>query len=881
MSEQRSGNAAMGLLAEDYLARAGVHDELFAPGDGRPRGVRRHWQTLIGAFEQLGGRDLESRRQEARRLFRENGVSYSAAGEGSQVRPWELDPVPYLIPADDWTAIESGLNQRARLLDAILKDLYGPRHLIRGGMVPPELIYRHDGFLLPADGSLGDSGVALTMYAADVVRGADGAFRVVSDRTQTPSGAGLALETRIATSRILPNLIRASHVHRLARFFRLLRGHLAERAPHQKLDPRIVMLSAGPGDPNYFDHAYLASYLGFPLVEGEDLTVREGHLWLRTIEGLKLVDIVFRRIPDPQCDPLELEPSSSVGVPGLLEVGRRDDVGIVNPLGAGILENPGLIPYLPRIARQFLGEDLKLASAQTWWCGEPDGLSHVLANLERLVIKPIDRARSAVWGGSLSSEELEHWRARLQHDPGLYVGQEPASGATTPALADGRLQPSGAVTRCFVAAAEDEFAVMPGGFTRITPPGEMAASLSAGLQGTCKDTWVLASEEEKHLILWPSTLTQPSNLVALDSLPSRAAESLYWVGRYAERGEYLTRLARTSLRRWNETRDYGDPADSGSLTILLRALRLLSTGQGAEHTPGQLPGTDFVENTLLETVKDATLSGSLASTFKSLEDAAVSVRDRWSNDTWRVIDDISECMEEQARYSATGLSALEDTLDRLVSALVGFTGLTMESTTHEHGWHFLIIGRRIERANNLVRLLRSTILQEAGEGIEHQLLEALLLANESVMTHRRRYRSALSATSALQVLVLDETNPRSLTYQILELAEHLDALPRESSARGLAVEQRALLQASTLVRLADAQALAGTAGSKAHRRRALEELLEAVEGHLMAAVGALDQAYFTHVQPTQQLVAVSLDASAAPDEVPGIAVGDDDRVEGD
>ncbi|HSG89923.1 MAG TPA: circularly permuted type 2 ATP-grasp protein [Pseudomonadales bacterium] len=868
MSEQPVTPAQM-LVPPAYLEKAVGHDELFGRSEAGSRTVRRHWQSLFGAFQQLGGRDLEARRLEARRLFRENGVSYSAASEGAaQVRPWELDPIPFLIPAEDWTAIETGLNQRARLLDAILKDLYGPRHLIRNGMVPPELIFRHTGFLLPSDGSLDTDSVALTMYAADVVRGGDGAFRVLSDRTQTPSGAGLALETRIASSRILPNLIRSSHVHRLARFFRLLRGHLAERAPHQKLDPRIVVLSQGPADPNYFDHAYLASYLGYPLVEGADLTVRDSHLWLRTIEGLKLVDIVFRRVPDHLCDPLELVPDSRVGIPGLLEVARRGNVGIVNPLGSGVLENPGLIPYLPRIARQFLGEDLRMESVDTWWCGDEKGLSHVLANLQSLVIKPVNRARGAVWGGSLSAAELEHWRDRLRHDPALYVGQAAGGGSTTPALVDGSLQPRGAVTRCFVTAADDSFSVMPGGFTRVAAPGEMLTGMSAGLQGTCKDTWVLASESERHLILWPTSLSQTFE-VAWESLPSRAAESLYWVGRYAERGEFLTRLARISLRKYNESRDYGDPADSGSLTILLRALRALSTGNG-ETTPGVLSGTEFIENTLLETVKDATLTGSLAATFKALESSAVSVRDRWSTDTWRVIDDISECMEEQRRYANSGLPALEDTLDRLVSALVGFTGLTVESTTHEHGWHFLIIGRRVERALNLIQLLRATILQEAGEGIEHQLLESLLIANESVMTHRRRYRSALDATTAVQVLVLDQTNPRSLAYQVLELQAHLQALPRAGDQRRLSDDQRALLEATTMVRLGDADELTELHPDRPHRRAHLETFLDALETQIGDAVRALNQAFFTHVQPAQQLVAVSLDAGIDDESAQGL-----------
>ena len=843
------------LIDSGYAERAAAHDELFAVRENGTLGVRTHWQRLFGAFEQLGAGDLEARRQEARRLFRENGVSYSAATEGeARLRPFELDPVPFLIPAADWARIEAGLDQRARLLDAILKDLYGPRHLIRGGMVPPQLILRHTGFLLPADGSLAAAGAGLGMYAADVVRGADGNFRVVSDRTQSPSGPGLALETRIACSRILPNLIRNSHVHRLARFFRLLRDHLVESAPHHKRDPRIVMLGQGPSDPNYFDHAYLASYLGFPLVEGADLTVRDGHLWLRTIEGLKLVDIVFRRIADARCDPLELDPASRAGIPGLLQGARQGSVGVVNPLGAGVLENPGLIPFLPRIARQFLGEELQLESLPTWWCGEEESLARVLEHLDGLVIKRIDRAGPSVWGGALTETELAEWRERLRRDPELYVGQSPAEGSSTPVLEAGVLQPRPVVTRCFVAAAEGGFSVMPGGFTRVVDRGELPSGLGSGLRGVCKDTWVVAAEEERHLILWP-TVTAPV-AAADESLPSRSAESLYWVGRYAERGEYLTRLARTCLRKFNESRDYGDPSDRGALTILLRALRQLSTAQGTATAPGRLAGTEFVENTLLETVRDATLAGSLAATFKRLEDAAVAVRDRWSTDTWRVVDDISEALAEHRTPDRGSLSALEDTLDRLVSSLMAFTGLAAESMTHEHGWHYLLIGRRVERAGKLVELLRGTVLMEAEEGVEHQLLEALLLANESIMTHRRRYRASLDACTALQVIVLDQGNPRSLAHQVLELGRHIDALPRERRDRGLDADQRALLGATTRVRLAEPETLART---EAHRREELASFLDALRGDLDAAVAALEQSYFTHVLPTQQLVAVSLD----------------------
>lgn len=858
MTEPRT-STQRDLLTSAYQADSGVYDELWA-GNGTASGaLAGHWAPLLTAFQQLGGEDLETRRAEARRLFRENGISYSALAEGPGTsRPWELDPVPFLIPSQDWSRIESGLAQRARLLDLIFKDLYGPRHLIRNGLVPAELIFGHRGFLLPAAGSLGDSKVALSLYAADVARSGDGVFRVVADRTQAPTGAGLALETRIATSRILPNLIRSTHVHRLARFFRVLRNELMLRAPHQKLDPRIVVLGQGMRDPSYFDHAYLAGYLGFPLVEGGDLTVRQGHLWLRTIEGLKLVDLVFRRIPDPLADSLELDPASQAGIPGLLEVARRHQVSMVNPLGAGILENPALLPYLPRICRQFLGEELKLDSVRTWWCGESVGLSHVLTHLESLVIKPIDRARGAVWGGALTTNEREEWRQRLRQDPAQYVGQEPGGGATTPALVKAELQPRTVVTRCFVAASDDQFPVMPGGFTRVGAPNEISGGLSASLQGTCKDTWIIAAEDERHLIQWPAQTAQPDFLVVFESLPSRTAETLFWVGRHAERAEFLTRLARVALRKFNESRDYGDPADAGALSVLLYALRELSTGR--RTSGGDQLATELFESTLLETIRDSTLKGSLAATFKALESSALSVRDRWSTDTWRVIDDISESLQHQRRRQGAGLAALEDTLDRLLSSLVAFTGLTLESTTHEHGWHFLMLGRRFERAGNLVRLLQKTVLRQARDGVEYQLLEALLITSESVMTHRRRYRAALDIGSALQVLLVDPTNPRSLAYQAARLEAHLEALPREAGRRGLSPDQRAVLQAHTRIRLAQVDALVAT--DTGGGRPELAALLDLVANDLTQGRAALDQAYFSHVQRTQQLVPVLRESEA-------------------
>ena len=495
--------------------------------------------------------------------MREHGVSYHVYGEPEgSIRPWELDPIPFVMSSQEWAGIESGLVQRAEVLNLVLKDLYGPRDLIRKGLLPLELIYGHGGFLRPCAGAGFHSAHPLVLYAADLGRAPDGRFQVMSDRTQSPSGVGYALANRMIVSRCLPSLFRDAQVHRLSLFFQGLRMALAGLCPDRggapNDEPRIVLLTPGPLNETYFEQAYLAGYLGFTLAQGEDLTVHSGRVWLRALQGLEPVDVILRRVDDHYCDPVELWPESRLGVPGLFEAVRRGNVAVANPLGSSVLENPGLNCFLPRIARHFLGQDLDLPSVMTWWCGEPGGRSHVLARLCDLVIKPIYREFGSrpVFGPLLSARERDAWADRIRARPFAYVGQEVLHPSASPTWVDARILACQTVLRSFLVARPDGYVAMPGGLARAAPDrGPCLISNQAGAIG--KDTWVLASEPGQQVSLWTPE-TRAAVAPALRVLPSNAANNLFWLGRYTERAEGTLRLLRTALEVWSGSPDYGD-----------------------------------------------------------------------------------------------------------------------------------------------------------------------------------------------------------------------------------------------------------------------------------------------------------------------------------
>lgn len=822
--------------------------------------LKPHWDYFIKSLQRLGGDELERRREQGDQFLRENGVTYNVYGDPDGLnRPWQLDPLPFLIASDEWATIEAGLVQRAELLNLILVDLYGPRELIRKGLLPLELIYSHRGFQRPCDQVKLPGAHQLIIYAAEMARGPDGRMWILNDRTQAPSGAGYALENRMAMTHILPSLFRDCHVQRHALFFRELRNSLAALAPRNTEDPGIVVLTPGPHNETYFEHAYLAAYLGYNLVQGNDLTVRDGRVWLKALDGLKPVDVILRRVDDDYCDPLEMRADSQLGIAGLLEVARRGNVAIANPLGSGVLENPALMAFLPAIAQHFLGQDLIMPSVATWWCGQDQERDLVLKDLSNMVIKPTYRHRSArpLFGPNLSRKELANLRVRIRAQPHLYVGQEVVSFPTIPALISGHIEPRHAVMRSFLAAREDGYAVMPGGLTR-TALHKDGIDVSNQTGGISKDTWVLASTPEQHVSLWQSATVGSAPTSRRSIVPSRMADNLYWVGRYAERAEMVSRFLRTVLNKWIEVQEFGDEVDNASLQHLLRALT---------HLTGSYPG--FVadddgdaeerlahpETELAALLLDATHLGSLPSILRALVQTAYAARDIWSNDTWRLMDDIERIWNTKSTRTRLDAHTQLDNLDHLIIALMAFSGLSAESMMREQGWRFLDIGRRVERGYLSCTLLRSLVTSVHAQEVEHKLLEATLITFESLIAYRRRYRSFLQLPGTLELLLFDASNPRSVFYQLERLQAHVLVLPREANSIQLSTEERLVLEATSQLRLTDAQSLARLeAGDTLHQE--LDQCLARVT-HLLSRTGdVLTDSYFSHTKGQQQLTPV-------------------------
>ncbi|MDF1781366.1 MAG: circularly permuted type 2 ATP-grasp protein [Alcanivoracaceae bacterium] len=851
MTAEARQSAALLDLGASYGEAASGYDEMWVPLEKAPHA---HWQILMQDLSRLRGGELERRRLESSRLLRENGVTYNVYNDPrGQQRTWQLDPIPLMISSADWAVISAGLKQRARLLDYILRDLYGPRHLIRDGLLPPELVFSHQGFLRPCDQTLDSEQQQLLLYAADLARGPDGRMWVIGDRTQAPSGAGYALETRSAMTRVMAAEFRHNQVHRLSLFFRNLRAMLSGLMADKKDDPHVVLLTPGPRNETYFEHAYLASYLGYTLVQGDDLSVRDGKVWMKSIDGLKQVDIIVRRVDDTFCDPLELREDSLLGVPGLLEAARQGNVVIANPLGSSLLESPALNPFLPNIAQKILGEEILLPSAATWWCGDKTARDHVLKNLADLVIKPIDRRLPSIFASSLDKAGLETLKTQILSAPYLYVGQQVLSCSTAPSLRDEKIVPRRALLRTFLTAHQGDYDVMPGGLTR-TAPDEHSVFITNQTGGLSKDTWVLADKPDDQTSLWPSPQARVGAAVHEVALTSRSGENLYWVGRYAARAEAILRVLRSVIYKLSDYDDYRDDSDLQVLERLLVALTFQT---------GMFPGfvgdeaKEKMRNPRAEIMRMATdpnHPGSLIGTLNLLMQSAFNVRDIWSVDTWRVIDDIDEILQSIADGEPSFVT-LQNNLDSLLGCLMAFFGQTQESMPHESGWYLFNIGRRMERALQLSGLVRHTVLFRSSEVVEHLILEALLVNQESLSSHRRRYRAAQSPSTVFDLMLLDVRHPRSLAYQVRKISELVERLPQSQPverSHSLNDEQRIILKLYTEFQLADLNRLVKV-NDESGVRTVLDGLLTNVEKRVRKASEFLTQRYFSHTSDAYQL----------------------------
>lgn len=842
-------------LIGQYQPYAAGYDEMCTPSGE----VRPHWAYLARVLAGLNQGELDHRRAEASRLLRENGVTYNVYSdpEGGQ-RPWPLDLIPLLVPSEEWRRIESGLTQRAEVLNFLLRDIYGPRDLIRRGLLPFELVYGHPGFLHPCAPIHLQKPHALILYAADLARGPDGRMSVLSDRTQAPSGSGYALENRTVMSQIFPSLFRDSHVHRLALFFQNVRASLAGYAPNGADEPRVVILTPGPLNETFFEHAYLANYLGYNLVRGDELVVRDGRVWLRSLKGLERVDVIWRRVDDHYCDPLELLPDSDLGVPGLVEAVRQGHVTVVNSLGASVLENPALNAFLPAIAQHFLGHSLELSSVATWWCGRTRDRRQVLAHLDQMVIRTIHRRPGArpIYGALLSREKRRELARRIQSQPHLFVGQEQLRFSCAPTLVDGKLAAHHAVLRAFLVARDDGYVVMPGGLTRVAPSEDnLIVSNQAG--GIAKDTWVIASEPEKQVSLLPPASAVTTVATQPPSLPPRAADNLFWFARYAERAEQSIRLMRTVLSAYQSSAQFEEPHHPETLQALRHAVSHvtgISLGLGEKIASGRI--TDPSAE-LTSVLSDPQLRGGVAFNLRVMLEAIHGVRDPLSSDARHLVNDLQERLIYLKQLSHEHLTEAQEDLSQLITALAGLSGLVMESMSRGEAWLFWEIGRRIERSLLLVSLLRGTLVLTRPLPVETALLEAVLRTYDSLMAYRRLHNAPPEIFPALSLLILDETSPRSLKFQLARLEKHTTALPRDPDDISLTEEARLVAEAAAAVGQIDlAQWIRPEADTG--KRAALDTRLAQIEALLRATSEAISRDYFTDSRGPRQLLRTEL-----------------------
>ena len=687
-SDAQSANLFAG-----YQPPPGVYDEMYsAPGVLRP-----HWREFVAGVNTLGRQELGRRWEQAQRLIRENGISYNVHGDpAGRDRPWELDGLPLLLPAAEWTELAEGLAQRARLLNMILADLYGPQSVLSGGQLPPELAFAHPGFLRPCHRVRVPYDVYLHLYATHLARGPDGRWRVLADRAQTPFGAGYAVENRIVISRMLPSEFHDCRVQRLASFFISVRETLQGLAAHHRDNSRIVLLSPGPTSPTYFEDAYLARYLGYTLVEGGDLTVRDNRVFLKTLGGLIPTDVILRRVFDEECDPLELQSDSRSGVSGLLQAVRCGNSVVANAMGSGLLEAPALMAYLPALARHLLGEDLKLPSVETWWCGRRDSLSYVLDHLEQLVIKPAFtwRAERPIFGAQLSAAERSALIARIKAAPREFIGQQWVQRSTAPVLTASGTRPWHVALRTFLVASKQEYKVMPGGLVRVSASGERLSESTLAGEGS-KDVWVLSDGPVTPVsLLHPRDTPVPLRRSGND-LPSRVADNLYWLGRHVERAESAIRLLRSVVTRLTSETEVGNQPE---LPLLLEAL----AEQGpirpefVVHADGQ--ESPLVEQEIFAFIFDANRRGSLRDTLDAMRHVASIVRDRISLDSWRILNRVEQDSYRVHSVPAVQFGEVLTMLNQMIVDLSAFSGLGMESMIRGPGWRFLDMGRRLERA---------------------------------------------------------------------------------------------------------------------------------------------------------------------------------------
>ncbi len=799
-------------LFESYAPQPNHYDELFGPGDV----IRPHWKVFADLFRALPGERQMARVARLNRLVRENGIAEDIFADLTKsAEPWKIDLFPVIFSTGEWAWLERAVTQRARLFDAILGDIYGPQDLLRSGAIPPLMILNDQAYLRPCREMSGEA-ARLDFYAVDLARSPTGGWRVLDNHAETPAGSGFALANRVVHSQVAGDIFRAINGLRLAPFYQKMQAELLSRVDRD--DPLIALLTPGPRHEDYFGHAYLARYLGLVLMEGGDMRVVGNRVYMKTLEGLKLVDLILRCVEGGRADALELNPNGFLGPVGLMQAVRKTPGLVTNMLGTAIIENRGLGRYLPALAKQLLSEELELLDAPRWWLGDEGARSHVFENFDRMVIR---RAREGTGrpGGAdagrnpakMSLEQIAALRGDIELNGRALVAEEPVGFATTPSWTPNGLKPAPYAVRLFVARLGGAYHVMPGGIA-LTVDAQTGVSLSAP-KGQTRDVWVTsATEISSHVTLMRPPVEASGVQRSNKGLRSRAADNLFWLGRYTERADSTMRLMRAALIRM---RDEGAESQAGeAVRMALAAILAKDFVAPKTHIKEPLKAVEDLVITLMSATDRAY---SLPSTLESAHRVASVLRDRLSVEAWNTLQTFQTSPVWRGEATPGGIAEIIDVLDQGVLSLAAFNGMIAENMTRNPGWRFLDIGRRLERAARLSELLLALFGEAQDDDSETSGLLFTLEAADSIITFRSRYLFAPVLSLVLDLLLLDEANPRSIAFQLAAVDGQLGALPQASQSGVQTDEQRMILELLTAVRLAKVAQLAqaGLSGSRA------------------------------------------------------------------
>jgi uncharacterized circularly permuted ATP-grasp superfamily protein/uncharacterized alpha-E superfamily protein len=830
-----------------YQPLSGVYDAMMT-ADGE---VRPEWRPWYDAVAGWSARHRREQGERLNRIVRDKGVAYDPFADPSETeQPWFIDLAPLVISPTEWAFLQQALEQRARLMAAIYDDLYGPQMLLAGGHLPAQLVFSDPSFLRALHG-IERRREALTFYAADLARDASGEWRVIDNHAETPAGIGFAIANRIVATHVLGGVFRNSNAIRLASHFQALQQILVARSGVE--DPQIAVLTPGPTHRDYFSHSFLARYLGYSLVEGGDLVVVNNQVRLKTLEGLKPLNVIIRCIEGAQADPLELNPRGFEGTAGMVRAARSGENLIVNQLGTSIVENRGLAAFLPGICRHLLGEELMLREAPRWWLGDPAIADHVLGRLPELMISDAHEgsgrpgeARRSVDGAQISNDGLTSLRDKIALYGASLVAEEKANYATSPSWNGTQLQPRACAVRFYAQLGPKGYEVMPGGLSMSVGPNANIGLYSP--EGLTRDVWIVSDQPQGPF----ESLWQGSEAVILPSrtgraLQSRVADNLFWLGCYAERMEATLRLCRQALSRIEE--DSGPPEDA---TTVIEALDIIiAKDPGAAIGEHGFGSSSDIERRVRTLVYGKGRGYGFQSSLAHLQRIAGQTRDRLSSEAWRILSHFFSNSQWRRDPEFSDSAQMLDFVEQGLMTLAAFSGMAMENMTRNFGWRFLDMGRRIERSQTIAELMLRLSLDDDGKVASSQRLMFILEVADSFITYRSRYRIMPALPAVIDLLLLDETNPRALAFQLAMLTEHINKLPKEPEVGQRSEESRIVLDLLSQLRLADMEGLARAEGGT---EMPLLSLLRRCADRLPRLVEVLSQRYFTHTAEKSQRI---------------------------